>query len=137
MTLEEIERWLGHAIVGVYHRDLHRGIGMPPLAAWERGLAGDGVQEGRGTPVAVSDQRRFLIDFLPFERRLVRREGVFLHSISYWSDVLHTWVGEREKMLVRYDPRDLSRVYLLGPDANLAMKPRAPCPHPASGPLRS
>jgi putative transposase len=116
MTLEEIERWLGHAIVGVYHRDLHRGIGMPPLAAWERGLAGDGVQEGRGTPVAVSDQRRFLIDFLPFERRLVRREGVFLHSISYWSDVLHTWVGEREKMLVRYDPRDLSRVYLLGPD---------------------
>ena len=116
MTLEEIERWLGHAIVGVYHRDLHRGIGLPPLAAWERGLAGDGVQEGRGTPVAVSDQRRFLIDFLPFERRLVRREGVFLHSISYWSDVLHTWVGEREKMLVRYDPRDLSRVYLLGPD---------------------
>ena len=116
MTLEEIERWLGHAIVGVYHRDLHRGIGMPPVAAWERGLAGDGVQEGRGTPVAVSDQRRFLIDFLPFERRLVRREGVFLHSISYWSDVLHTWVGEREKMLVRYDPRDLSRVYLLGPD---------------------
>jgi putative transposase len=116
MTLEEIERWLGHAIVGVYHRDLHRGIGMPPVAAWKRGLAGDGVQEGRGTPVAVSDQRRFLIDFLPFERRLVRREGVFLHSISYWSDVLHTWVGEREKMLVRYDPRDLSRVYLLGPD---------------------
>ncbi|MDP2372615.1 Mu transposase C-terminal domain-containing protein [Reyranella sp.] len=116
MTLEEIERWLGHAIVGVYHRDLHRGIGVPPLAAWERGLAGDGVQEGRGTPVTVIDQRRFLIDFLPFERRLVRREGVFLHSISYWSDVLHTWVGEREKMLVRYDPRDLSRVYLLGPD---------------------
>ncbi len=116
MTLEEIERWLGHAIVGVYHRDLHRGIGVPPLAAWERGLAGDGVQEGRGTPVTVIDQRRFLIDFLPFERRLVRREGVFLHSISYWSDVLHTWVGEREKMLVRYDPRDLSRVYLLGSD---------------------
>lgn len=116
MTLGEIERWLGHAVVGVYHRDLHRGIGMPPLTAWERGLAGDGVQEGRGMPVAVSDQRRFLIDFLPFERRMVRREGVFLHSISYWSDVLHTWVGGREKMLVRYDPRDLSRLYLLGPD---------------------
>ncbi len=116
MTLDEIERWLGHAVVGLYHRDLHRGIGMPPLAAWERGLAGDGVREGRGTPVPVSDPRRFLIDFLPFEHRLVRREGVFLHSISYWSDVLHTWVGEREKMLVRYDPRDLSRIYLLGPD---------------------
>jgi len=85
MTLEEIERWLGHAIVGVYHRDLHRGIGMPPLAAWERGLAGDGVQEGRGTPVAVRDQHRFLMDFLPLRTTVsVRRRGsLFLHSISY------------------------------------------------------
>lgn len=116
MTLAEIERWLAHAIVGVYHRDLHRGIGTTPLAAWERGLVGDDTNPGRGTPVAVTDQRRFLIDFLPLERRLVRREGVFLHSISYWSDVLHTWVGGRERMIVRYDPRDLSRVHLLGPD---------------------
>jgi len=116
MTLGEIERWLAHAIVGVYHHDLHRGIGTTPLAAWERGLVGDEAHPGRGAPVAVTDPRRFLIDFLPLERRLVRREGVFLHSISYWSDVLHTWVGERERMIVRYDPRDLSRVHLLGPD---------------------
>jgi putative transposase len=116
MTLDEIERWLAHAIVGVYHRDLHRGIGATPLAAWERGILGDGGTPGRGAPIAVTDPRRFLIDFLPFERRLVRREGVFLHSISYWSDVLRTWIGERERMIVRYDPRDLSRVHLLAPD---------------------
>ena len=64
----------------------------------------------------VADPRRFLLDFLPFERRLVRREGVFLRSIGYWSDVLRTWIGARERMIVRYDPRDLSRVYLLAPD---------------------
>lgn len=116
MTLGEIERWLAHAIVGVYHRDLHRGIGTTPLVAWERGLVGDETHPGRGAPVAVADPRRFLIDFLPLERRLVRREGVFLHSIGYWSDVLHTWVGERERMIIRYDPRDLSRVHLLAPD---------------------
>ncbi|WP_245504863.1 Mu transposase C-terminal domain-containing protein [Aquabacter spiritensis] len=116
MTLGEIERWLAHAIVGVYHRDLHRGVGTTPLVAWERGLVGDETHPGRGAPVAVADPRRFLIDFLPLERRLVRREGVFLHSIGYWSDVLHTWVGERERMIVRYDPRDLSRVHLLAPD---------------------
>jgi putative transposase len=69
-------------------------------------------------PTLVADPRRFLIDFLPIERRLVRREGVFLHSIGYWSDVLRTLIGEREKMIVRYDPRDLSRVHLLAPDGN-------------------
>ncbi|MET4391509.1 putative transposase [Bradyrhizobium sp. F1.4.3] len=116
LTLDEIERWLAHAIVGVYHHDLHRGIGTTPVAAWERGILGDGQVSGRGMPTAINDPRRFLIDFLPMERRLVRREGVFLHSIGYWADVLRTWIGERERMIVRYDPRDLSRVHLLAPD---------------------
>ncbi len=116
MTIDEVERWLAHAIVGVYHRDLHRGLGTTPLAAWERGIPGNDRTPGRGAPTPVPDPRRFLIDFPPFERRLVRREGVFLHSIGYWSDVLRTLIGEREQMIVRYDPRDLSRVHLLAPD---------------------
>jgi putative transposase len=80
------------------------------------GLTGDEATPGRGEPRPVVDPRRFLIDFLPLSRRLVRREGVFLHSIGYWSDVLRTWVGHEAQMIVRYDPRDLSRIYLLGPD---------------------
>ena len=116
VTLDELERWLVHAITGVYHREVHRALGTTPLAAWERGILGDGETPGRGTPIAVADPRRFLIDFLPMERRLVRREGVFLHSIGYWSDVVRTWIGERERMIVRYDPRDLSRIHLQAPD---------------------
>ncbi|ABM41451.1 DDE-type integrase/transposase/recombinase [Pseudomonas sp. S5(2021)] len=116
MTLEEVERWLGHAIAGVYHREVHRGLGMPPLVAWEKGISGDDQVLGRGSPTTVSDPRRFLIDFLPIARRLVRRDGVSLHSIGYWSDVLSTWIGHAEPMIVRFDPRDLSRIYLLGPD---------------------
>jgi putative transposase len=118
MTLEELERWLTTAIVGVYHQETHRSLGTTPLEAWRRGILGDEHRPGRGAPVSVSDPRRFLIDFLPIERRRVRREGVFLHSIGYWSDVLTTWIGERERMIVRYDPRDLSRVYLLGPNGH-------------------
>jgi putative transposase len=116
MTLDEVERWLGHAVAGVYHQELHRGLGITPLEAWRRGIAGHGEALGRGEPTAVADARRFLIDFLPIERRLVRRDGVRLHAIAYWADVLSTWIGEREPMIVRYDPRDLSRIYLLGPD---------------------
>ena len=116
LTLEEVERWLTHAIAGVYHRDQHRALDLPPAVAWERGIQGDATTLGRGDPVAVSDSRRFLIDFLPIERRLVRRDGVSLHSIHYWSDILTGWVGDRDRMVVRYDPRDLSRIYLLAPD---------------------
>jgi len=116
VTLDELERWLVHAITGVYHREVHRALSTTPLAAWERGISGDAISLGRGKPVAVSDPHRFLIDFLPIERRLIRREGISLHSVSYWSDVLRAWVGVPEKMIVRYDPRNLSRIYLLGPD---------------------
>lgn len=116
MTLDEVERWLGHAIAGVYHRDLHRSLGITPLAAWKRGVSGDDTTLGRGEPTAVADPRRFLIDFLPIARRRIRRDGVALHSIAYWADVLSTWIGHPEPMIVRYDPRDLSRIYLLGPD---------------------
>lgn len=116
MTLDEVERWLGHAIAGVYHRELHRGLGITPLEAWRRGIAGHGERLGRGEPTAVADPHRFLIDFLPIERRLIRRDGIRLFSVAYWSDVLTTWIGEPAPMIVRYDPRDLSRIYLLGPD---------------------
>jgi putative transposase len=116
VTLDELERWLAHAIAGVYHREIHAALSTTPLAAWERGISGDATTLGRGKPVAVSDPHRFLIDFLPIERRLIRREGISLHSVSYWSDVLRAWVGMAEKMIVRYDPRNLSRIYLLGPD---------------------
>jgi putative transposase len=116
MTLDELQRWLTHAIAGEYHNTPHGAIKMPPLAAWERGILGDARHPGRGEPVAISDPRRFLTDFLPLEWRLIRREGIALHSIHYWSPVLTSWVGEPRKMIVRYDPRDLSRIYLLAPD---------------------
>src|SRR6185437_13590027 len=116
MTLDELQRWLVHAIAGEYHNAVHSTLQVPPLTAWQRGIVGDEHTVGRGEPTTVSDPRRFLIDFLPLERRLVRREGVSLHSIFYWSNALSVWVGRPQKMIVRYDPRDLSRIYLLAPD---------------------
>lgn len=76
MTIDELEQWLVQAIAGVYHRTIHRALGIAPVAAWERGLKGDGKTPGCGEPAPVSDPRRFLIDFLPVERRLIRRDGV-------------------------------------------------------------
>jgi putative transposase len=116
MTLEEIDRWIGHAIAGVYHQDLHRAISTTPLAAWQAGL--EATRNTAHCPRPVPDPKRFLLDFLPLQRRQIRREGVRLNSIWYWSDVLRTLIGHREKLILRYDPRDLSRLYLLAPDGN-------------------
>jgi len=116
MTIEELERWLALAVAGEYHRTEHRALATTPIAAWERGISEDATTLGRGEPLTAQDPRRLLIDFLPFQRRLIRRDGVALHSIAYWSDLLRVWIGEPQRMIVRYDPRDLSRIFLLAPD---------------------
>jgi putative transposase len=54
---------------------------------------GDDMMLGHGAPAAVPDLRWFLIDFLPIERRRLRCDGVSLHSIRYWSDVLRSGSG--------------------------------------------
>jgi putative transposase len=49
--------------------------------------------------------------------RLPRRDGFHLFNIRYWSDALVKLIGRHEqKLMVRYDPRDLSRVWIRRPD---------------------
>lgn len=111
MTLAELETWIAIQIVGVYHAGIHRGLGRPPNAAWEQAVA------CRPRPLRhPPDEHRFLLDFLPFEHRVVRRDGIWLFNIRYWDPVLATWIGERTRMPIKYDPRDLSRVFLQAPD---------------------
>lgn len=111
MTLAELETWIAIEIVGVYHAEIHRGLGCPPNATWEEALARR-AQPPRHPP----DPDQFLLDFLPFEHRMVRRDGIQLFNIRYWDPVLTTWIGERMRMPVKYDPRNLSRVFLQAPD---------------------
>ena len=51
------------------------------------------------------------------------RSGAFaatalhLFGLRYWDDVLSPWAGRLDRRLrVKYDPRDLSRVFVEGPD---------------------
>jgi hypothetical protein len=59
-------------------RDLHAALGKSPAAAWDAGVAAS------GTPRLPADDSAFVLDFLPFEDRVVRREGVRLFSIHYF-----------------------------------------------------
>ena len=114
MTLSELERWLTLQIVGIYHATAHRSLMVPPVTAWDDALL--------RRPVDVrhpADPTQFLLDFLPFEYRRVRRDGIQLFNIHYWDNVLTAWAGRSDqRMPVKYDPRDLSRVFLQTPDGD-------------------
>jgi putative transposase len=107
MTLKEFERWFALQ-VGIYHRTIHSSLGVPPMTAW---------QDDQGKRVAAlrlpADEERFLLDFLPFEMRRVRREGIKLFHVIYWHGALATLVANSvHKFPIKYNPLNLSAVYL-------------------------
>jgi putative transposase len=125
MTLNELERWLALEILGKYHHRIHSALQRPPIAVWSELTA--------STPARMPKERlEFLAGLLPYEWRLPRRDGVHLFGIRYWSDALVGLLGRHEqKLMTRYDPRDLSRVWIRRPDGrhvearykNLAREP--------------
>jgi len=109
MTLADFEQWLAVEICRGYHAKPHRMLGIPPLIAWQ-----NQIRQLPSRPMP-GDPARFLRSFLPVERRKFWRSGIQLHNIHYWSDVLPTLAHLGDELIVRYDPRDLSRLYVLGP----------------------
>lgn len=111
MTLAELESWIALQIAGVYHCSLHSALTCTPATEWERAV------QRRPDPIRhPADSDQFLLDFLPFEVRTVRRDGIRLFSIRYWDNVLSSWVGEGLRMPVKYDPRNLACIFLQAPD---------------------
>ncbi|WP_245493514.1 MULTISPECIES: transposase family protein [unclassified Mesorhizobium] len=112
MTLDELEEWLALQIVGRYHAEIHGSLQLPPITMWKDVVA------ARPEPLRLPhDVDRFFRDFLPFEERSIRRDGVHMFGLRYWDDVLSAWAGRySRRMRVRYDPRDLSCVFVEGPD---------------------
>ncbi len=124
MTLAEIEAWLAVEIAGRYHRKTHRSLGVSPLSAWEaarqRGLA----------PTVPHDSRSFMVNFLPLEYRTLRKDGIHLFNIRYWSQILPLVGRSGDALIARYDPRNLSRIHVLGRDGQYHDVPYADLRHP-------
>jgi putative transposase len=109
MTLRELERWIGWEIAGHYHQRIHRGLHRPPIAVWRE------YEERLNFRLPV-DRLQFWVSFLPEEERTLRRDGIHFCHIRYWSDALAADVGHAEgKLLIKYDPRDLSRIFVRRP----------------------
>ena len=108
MTLDELETWLVHQIAGVYHHSVHRSLGRAPLDAWTE------LTEASTYQLQVpEDPERFLLDFLPYRERIIQRSGISLFNITYSDGVLSTFpIRPDQRFIIRYDPRDMSTVYL-------------------------
>jgi putative transposase len=119
LTLAELSEWLYLEIAGQYHQTIHRMISTTPAAAWAKSLA-------RGTvPVLPADPARFVIGFLPIIHRKLQRNGLIFEHIRYWADVLPAIAQPKESLITRYDPRNLSRLYVLTPSKSYQAVPYA------------
>jgi putative transposase len=120
LTLEELERWLTVAITKYYHLRPHEGLeGEIPLRRYEQGL--QALTAANQTLPLPRDPRTFLIDFLPVVRRSLQRDGITIDHITYYSNALRPWIKLRNQpapLLIRRDPRDLSRIFVLDAEHN-------------------
>ena len=117
MTLRELETWLALEITGSYHARAHRVLDTTPIAAWTAGV-------DETTTRMPTDLRQFMVDFLPSEQRVLQRDGLHLFHIRYWSDELRWLMGrENRKFTLKYDPRDLSRIFVVTDEGIIEARP--------------
>ena len=119
LTIQEAETRIALEI-DIYHHSVHQATGTTPIKLWEFGILGDEKTPGRGAPTLPSDPRRFLLDFFPMEKRSVQDYGIQLEYLRYHAPILRNFVTGKSKSplhIVRYDPRDMSRVFLFDPQA--------------------
>jgi len=126
MTMDALEKWFTTYIVGVYHQKAHKGNdNLSPVAKWELGIFGDSNVIGTGIPIRVPDEDKLRLDFMPYIERTIQEYGIRFEGIEYWCDALRHLIHSKEpgkanlkrKYICRYDPRDLSHIWLFDSDS--------------------
>ncbi len=115
LTIRDLEKLLLDFIVGQYHNELHRSLGMSPIEMWKEGLAKCAV-----TPIEPKDIEKFRLDFLcfvdPDGKRFIERDGVHFRGLVYYAselDILSRYdQNKQKKYIVRYDPSDIRNLYV-------------------------
>ena len=121
MTLDELHTWLVQKICRYYHVRTHRGLGVAPLLAWES--AWRDAQGALVAPPVVPNPLAFRIDFLPLAFRIVQRTGIDFSRSRYWAEGLVPLIGLQRQIIVRYDPRDLSCLWIRLEDGTILTVP--------------
>lgn len=121
-TLDEITKWLTEFIVNIYHKRVHHGIGMTPKQKYSIGIFGDDENPGTGIPPIVEDKESIRVALLPTFHRTVQKDGITLDGITYYSDVIRTWINKKDdkgnklKFKVKRDPLNIQKLYFFDPE---------------------
>ncbi|QZA77468.1 Mu transposase C-terminal domain-containing protein [Deefgea tanakiae] len=122
-TIAEFESFFTEFLVNDYHLREHSGDGMEgksPLLKWRQGVFEGDIMPPTGLPDRPSDPLSLRISLMPFERRTVRNGVINILAEEYHSGALTlisdavdlTKTLEDRKFEVRYDPRNISKVWL-------------------------
>ncbi len=113
LTLHELETYFAIEIVEGYHQRIHRGLRRAPIAVWREFIGGTSLR----MPI---DRMAFWVSFLPEAQRKLRPDGVHMFgSLKYWHGALATDLGRsRQEVAVKYDPRDISRIFVGRPSGH-------------------
>ncbi|MEB0029690.1 Mu transposase C-terminal domain-containing protein [Undibacterium sp. RTI2.1] len=123
MTLAEFDKYFAEFIVNDYHLAEHSGDGMnrmSPLQRWNKGVHQGDIMPPTGLPDRPTDSLALRLSLMPFEMRTIRNGIVEILGERYHSGSL-TLIGDKidltkslaaRKFEVRYDPRNISRVWV-------------------------
>lgn len=112
LTLDDLERWFSNEVTA-YHHEPHRTLGVSPLTAWENAWR---TTDGLVLPSYPADRHTLFIDLLPHESRVISTEGIYLYGLRYHCLELAPYVQPEVRRTVRFDPRDISSVFLERPE---------------------
>lgn len=121
-TIAEFEAFFTEFLINDYHLREHSGDGMDgtvPLLKWKQGVFEGDVMPPTGLPDRPSDPLALRISLMPFKRRTIRNGTIQVLDEEYHSGAL-TLIGDKvdltkplevRKFEVRYDPRNISKVW--------------------------
>jgi putative transposase len=118
-TLADLTIYLARQI-GIYHHTKHSSLDRSPRSAWEHAIKrGDSWV----LPQVPANREDFLVRLLPSVLRTVNREGVHMFALRYQSHELERLIAPGRPRFVRYDPRDLSKVFVEEDNARVLAVP--------------
>jgi putative transposase len=111
LTFGELEDMVAWAVID-HNTSENKKTQHIPIERWKE-AAGELVRHN-------DDETQVLLTFLPGPRegRALTPQGISLFALDYYSPWLGPWVPQRDrigKLDVRYDPRDISRIYVREP----------------------
>lgn len=106
LTLDQLQDYFAHQILGLYHHRVHSELGVSPIDAWRATTAGL-------APEHPEDPDAFRLDLLPELPRTIGRQGIqAFNELYHCPEISEAFISGTREIKAKYDPRDLSHLYV-------------------------